>query len=328
MSRFLSIDEQISLLQDERHLEIPSKNRFSYYLKSYNFENIIKRYDRFFLLEKQSGYKYQKGVTSEDIIDIFNFDRAISQMILPNLLNIERKLATAISTVLCEKFTNQTSKNYIREMEKGLLLNISSRDFSFIFPKIDSDEINAFKYELAKHTIKSNKMKIKYGITDELNVRNIPLWELSVNWTFGNIIEILTNIRKEIRTKIVKYYFQKDKLSDEIIDNFISVVKLLNIVKNRTYHNNQIFDIEIKLEHQNINSFIEHLELRDPIYAGSNSIRLYDIITIIDYLWHLREYNLFDRITALLNECIKINKTRLVTWRKCISFMKFYKFIV
>ncbi len=328
MKKFLTIDEQINFLKKEKKLKIIDEEKLRYYISSYNYKNVIKRYNRFFFDNNFEGGTYLNNITSNDIISIFNFDRALSQMMLPNLLNIERKLATAISSVLCEKFLDHKKNTYIPEMEGGLLTNISNKDFSYIFPKLFSDEIVGFKYQLVKNSIKSSKIKNKYSIIDEWNVRNVPIWELSVNWTFSVIIEILKNIRKELRTEIIKFYFQKDIIHEDIINNFICIIKLLDVVKNRNYHNNQIFDIELKNERDNINRFIDAIDLRDNFYAGSKSLRLFEVILIIDYFWHLREFTLFDRVIHLLRVIMEKDDHRKNTWKKLLCFMKLYKFVV
>lgn len=104
--KFMSFLEQISILR-ARGLNILDANKLIWYLKAYNYQNLINGYNDLFMKnEDRKINKYKDIATSEGIIELFNFDRNISKVILSSIQNIERMLSTAIAytiaKILCE----------------------------------------------------------------------------------------------------------------------------------------------------------------------------------------------------------------------------------
>lgn len=97
---FKTFDEQIFLLK-QKGLFIDDEEKLKWYLKSFNYQNIINGYNDFFMINNdRKTNKYKNISNSNGIIELFNFDRYISKLLLGDIQNIERKISTSIAYTL------------------------------------------------------------------------------------------------------------------------------------------------------------------------------------------------------------------------------------
>lgn len=151
---FKTIDEQIELLKS-RGLKIDNEDKLKWYLSSYNYQNFINGYNDLFMInEDRSKNKYKPIASSNQIINLFNFDRWLSKNILSTIQNIERKISSSIAYVLA------INLNYFNNDKSG---NIFKYEFNNpviekMFVKMDLEEWNEIKSRLLDDK-KINKMK-------------------------------------------------------------------------------------------------------------------------------------------------------------------------
>ncbi len=314
MKKFLQIDEQILFLKTEGKLEIDNQESLKYYLISYGFCDLIENYDCFFKDLKNENGEYKKGIASSDIIDAFNFDREIAHKILASILNIERRLCCACATILAKTFINNNVKKIIPNFANTNILIKSEDNFLYVFPKLKGQQIDDFKKELIQYNDK---------ICKNTKEEDVPIWILARNWSLSIVIKILANIRMELKAEIIKEYFQMKMVSKSIIQNFLDVMIVLNNIKFRTYHNNSVLNIDVKQKKDSINQMLNNLSLRNNKYQASKSIRLYEIVTIIDYLWHKNTHSLTEQVVGMINELLKRNPKRVNDWKHLLRYIKF-----
>lgn len=106
---FRTISEQIKLLK-ERKLNIDNSERLQWYLKSFNYQNLINGYNDPFFSNHDRKNSYDLNSYDFMILDLFNFNRTISSYILNDLHTIEMKFSTAISYIIL-KNVNKVNKN-------------------------------------------------------------------------------------------------------------------------------------------------------------------------------------------------------------------------
>lgn len=202
---FLKINEQINLLAT-RGLNIVNRNRLIKYIKNYNYQNFVNGYnDLLFINEDRKFNKYKNDVNSNDLIEIFNFDRWIGFMILSNILNIERMISSYITTVICEYMSKYDEYSFI--------LNWDLDTYKYIFKEYFDDNSNNTKSETKKFDdikkiIKGEFIKKKsYSllVNKYKNCENdIPLWTLSIYWTFGAINKLFKYLNQELSNKVLE----------------------------------------------------------------------------------------------------------------------------
>lgn len=235
---FKTIDEQIELLKS-RGLKIENEDKLKWYLSSYNYQNFINGYNDLFMInEDRSKNKYKPIASSNQIINLFNFDRWLSKNILSIIQNIERKISSSIAYVLA------INLNYYNNDKSG---NIFKYEFNNpliekMFVKMDFEEWNEMKSRLLddKKINKNEKLYKKYNSNSE-----IPIWSLIIKMSFGDLILILSKVNENIFFQIMKdskiYNWENLNSKKEII----LIFKIIKDLRNRICHNNVIYNIEI-----------------------------------------------------------------------------------
>lgn len=141
--KFLSIKEQVNHLKNNRNLEITNSNLLELYLMKYNYENFVNLYHKY--LSKPNTKIFLDGVTSDTLIDIFNFDRSLSLRLLFDVLELERIITTKLIYILPKYFYDNKEKysnndnNILLEIEKlnkGEILTLSAKTLFALFPKL------------------------------------------------------------------------------------------------------------------------------------------------------------------------------------------------
>lgn len=265
---FKTIQEQIDLLKS-RGVVINNQKNLEYYLKWYNYQNFINGYNDPFLINFQrKNNKYNEGITEASIAELFNFDRSIGPLLLSNIQNIERRFSSSMAYEIAKELKN------------------NSIDCGLIFKKNINTHIKIFKSksiwkELKKNLIgsfekSSSDLQIKYKSNSSKNewLVDVPIWTLSIYWSFGDAIEIFKSLNKNIKKSIISSVFEIEFINT---DEFIKIISMLKKIRNRICHNNVLYNIEIK---DNENIFIEFLKRH--IEYIPNKIRICDIVKIID----------------------------------------------
>ncbi len=235
---FKTIDEQIELLKS-RGLKIDNEDKLKWYLSSYNYQNFINGYNDLFMInEDRNKNKYKSIASSNQIINLFNFDRWLSKNILSTIQNIERKISSSIAYVLA------INLNYYNNDKGG---NIFKYEFNNpliekMFVKMDFEEWKEMKSRLLddKKINKNEKLYKKYNSNSE-----IPIWSLIIKMSFGDLILILSKVNENIFFQIMKNskICNWENLNSK--KEIILIFKIIKDLRNRICHNNIIYNIEI-----------------------------------------------------------------------------------
>ena len=100
--KFLTYDQQIEKLQNEKQLTISDVPTAIHTLEHISYYSLIGGYKNLFK-HKPSG-KYLYGVTFEEIVAFYYFDEELRTLFLKYILHVERHLKSLISYHFCEKF--------------------------------------------------------------------------------------------------------------------------------------------------------------------------------------------------------------------------------
>ncbi len=275
--KFLSIDQQINLLED-RGLTVYDVEKLKWYLTNYNYQNIINGYNDFFMFNNDRKTNiYKKNINSNMIIALFNFDRKISNLLFPNILNIERKF----STLLCFQIIEQ-NKTKIPLLEMGKILQCSDAELKIIFPKLEfsNESNNLYKkskndYETIRscmHSYSANKKVTKKYKGD---IKHVPIWILSVNWSFGDAVQIFSFLDGNTKKKIIEEFLPGLKVKG-LNNYFEKIMLLISNVRNIICHNGVLYNIDYQINKGFISRF--YLIIFDKTILN---IRLDNIIDII-----------------------------------------------
>lgn len=187
-------------------------------LEKYGYYSIVNSYKDIF---KDNKGNYKKGVTFEEIVALFQFDLSIRHIFLKFIFEIEYKIKTSISELLCENyglndylkvnnFDNNINSNIIKNM-----INIITEEINK--QKDNHQAINHFYYT--------------YGF--------IPPYVLVKILTLGQISKLYNILKQQDRQKISKQFGVSDK-------ELMQIIKNITLVRNICCHNDRLFSYHSK----------------------------------------------------------------------------------
>ena len=146
---FYTYDELINRLK-KNGLLIVDESKLLKYLKSFNYENVINGYKSPFLTNDKFN-TYVLHSNSQMILDLFDFDRAISAILISDLHAIEMKLSSAIAyelmKIINELHPNRTAFSSLSTIELHKIFSSNPKRINELETKFQQnfDEISKNK---------------------------------------------------------------------------------------------------------------------------------------------------------------------------------------
>jgi abortive infection bacteriophage resistance protein len=217
---FLTYEQQISKLRDEKGLAIPDETHAIEILTQIGYFSLINGYKNPF--KESSTGRYKSGTTFEDIENLYYFDEALRELFFKYLLKVEQKLKSHISYYFSE--------------EHGNSLDAYTSLYSYDYQDAKKvPEIFRLLGEINRViTANFNAVNLNHYI---VNHENIPLWVLSRKLTFGNISKMLDMLPKQVQTKISKDYSHLTNTSQ-----LSAIISVLVLFRNTCAHNDRLYN--------------------------------------------------------------------------------------
>ena len=212
--------------------------------------------------------RFIKNITFEEIVDIYEFDRALRILILEYLYKIEIKFKSIISYYCADTYGPLAYLNYN---------NFNSKKFHKNFLATAKREIGRSDEKFIEHHIK-NKNSI------------FPIWVVFEVLSFGTISKFYKNMKTKDKKSLSKIYF--NGIDYEYIENWINV---LSNFRNLCAHNSRLY-----------NKKIFHTSIKyDNKFVCDNNSDIYDRIKILIIFLDNVDKNEFDnRMKVLCNNHI------------------------
>ncbi|WFQ94575.1 Abi family protein [Mycoplasma feriruminatoris] len=230
---FKTFEEQIEILKS-RGLVINNEEKAIEILKQENYYNIVNGYKDLFLKNEKED-KFIENTNFNELYSLFLFDRELRSIILKYILIFERDLKTTISY------------NFSKKYNKG------NRIDSYLYPENYRDnyiEVLNFISTINKIIVSKNEKTqyIKHYIEQ---YGHVPLWVVVNIMSFGNMSFMFENLKDTDKNKITLFYVNryKDQNNKRNInirvknDSFLSLLKILNIVRNVCAHEERMYNI-------------------------------------------------------------------------------------
>ena len=290
---FKTFDEQIFFLK-QKGLFIDDEEKLKWYLKSFNYQNIINGYNDFFMINNdRKTNKYKNISNSNGIIELFNFYRYISKLLLGDIQNIERKISTSIAYTL----SSIMKENNVND---GRLFNLSYDHVTIkkIF-KIQNKNEGEWK-KIQKNILKNLNLKEKIFNNANQDIKEIPVWSLVIRLSFGSLIYLLKIMNKNIFYKIMENSNLKN-YNDLSNKEMIEIFEILKNARNRICHNNVLYNIKISNKNNKIN-------LINKFINQDKKPNLYSLVLIILKLEKPQQNNyLIEKINEKIDDWKDIN---------------------
>lgn len=95
---FLSYDQQIEKLKNEKNLQIDDEAYAKEILRQTSYYSLIGGYKDIF--KNPTTKKYKDGTRFEDIVELYYFDESLRQLLLRYLIKVENEISHKYPTIL------------------------------------------------------------------------------------------------------------------------------------------------------------------------------------------------------------------------------------
>lgn len=273
---FYTYQQQLDKLEKEKDLIIPDKNYAENKLKEISYYSLIGGYKQPFK-HLPSG-KYLRGVTFEEIVNLYYFDEEMRLLFLKYILHIERQIKSLLSYHFCEKYGDNQSQylnvncyNNTPNNAIGVSRLITCLQKAITLPS---------NYPYIVHHVNS------YG--------NVPLWVAMNAITFGNVAAMYQYVTTDVRTKVSQNY---SKVSEAELHQLIRIIASC---RNVCAHSERLFTFHSKLSGPNTDL---HSKLGIPMKNGTYIYGKHDLFAVVIALKYLipdNEFKEFKRKLKLL----------------------------
>lgn len=290
---FLSFDEQINMLEQNKCLLISDRAFAEKMLKQIGYFGLISGYKGPF--KDLTTNKYKDGTTFENIVALYKFDENLRELFLKYILQFERHIRSLLSYYFCEKY-GECQDHY---------LNPSHFTNN---PKRQSDvtKLIGILDRLANHNSDYpyiNHQRSTYG--------NVPLWVLMGGLSFGTLSKFYALITPDLRVKISKNF---NGVNEKQLEQYLSVMTKF---RNVCAHGERLFSYQTR---NDIPDTILHHKLAIPqkgtqfIYGKRD---LFAIVIAFRYLLPNSDFKKFkQRLSKILshysNSSAALNENELL----------------
>lgn len=282
MSKKFTTHEQQILILKSKELTIDEESKAIDALKSMSYYSLINGYKEIF---KNKEGNYYSDVSIDDIINLYNFDTSLKNILFVNILKIERKIKSLISYYFCleygdksEDYLNVNNYNYVEKNHHNInkLVNIFQ---DLIFSK-----------EVSKRRQYINHYTRKHG--------DVPLWVLVNALTLGNMSKMYSLLQEQTKIKIAKEYNVNHKELD-------AMLKLLKNFRNVCAHNERVFTYKS-------NSSIMDNELRNYLLQDEERKKVgkNDVLAVLVCFYYLLDRKSFFICIYDMYKLCKFSKVR------------------
>lgn len=293
MSRpFHTYEEQLQKLK-KRGLIIDNDEEVIKILKRKNYYNIINGYKDYFIdtpATIASGDDvYKEGTNFKDINLLYEFDAEIRSIVLKNILKLENIIKTKISYVFSKEKTQEF--NY---------LNINNYD--------DTKKESATRVIAEISNVIRNCMSQNYTggrqISHYLDIhKNLPLWVLAKQLTFGNISYFYSSIEESLQKEICKEIaveYEKEYGKNIIVNekDMEQILKFINSIRNICAHNERLYNITVRINRSRIP------RITHPHIDFNFRSKLFDVLIILKLFITRKEFQILAK--EISNEIKKL----------------------
>lgn len=291
---FLTYEQQIALLEDDKELTISDSNFAKTILQKISYYSLIDGYKEPFKPLRSGKYHY--GVTFEEIYAFYIFDEELRSLFLKYILKVEQHMKSMISYHFCEKYG---------EHQAGYLT-----DTNYNLTRKNTLQIQRLVNSLSKAI--ATPSQYKYINHHTITYGNVPLWVATNALTFGQISKMYQYATSDIRTKISKNF---DNISEVQLHQLVTV---LARCRNVCAHGERLYDFHIR---ETIPDMPLHQKLQLPIKNSQYKIGKQDLFAVVIALRYLideEDFIYFKKsltklVRRVLKDCPHISEPKLLS---------------
>lgn len=295
---FLSFDDQIKYLEEDKELIISNHDYAKSMLMQIGYFGLISGYKTPF--KDTTTHKYRDGITFEDIVALYKFDENMRELFLKYILQIERHIRSLLSNHFSEKYgeaqvhylnpTNFSSEPRNKSKVARLISNLND------LANITTD------YPYINHQRK------KYG--------NVPLWVIVNALTFGSLSKFYALSKPDIRVKVAKNF---NGVTDKQLQQYLTVITKF---RNVCAHNERLYSYQTN---EDIPDTVLHAKLNIPKHGAQYIYGKRDLFALVIAFRYLIPNDDFKKFKKRLIQIIRhyLRSSRVLTETQLLESMGF-----
>lgn len=295
---FLSYENQLNKLEQEKALSIPDREYAKNMLQRIGYFSLIGGYKMPF--KNPTNGLYYRHVQFDDIVALYVFDENLREIFFKYILQIERHVRSLSAYAFTEKF-GESQTAYLSSGNYDTKPAIRS-DVNKLIGGLDKLANQNSDYPYINH------QRNTYG--------NVPLWVLMNGITFGTLSKFYLLSTHDIKAKIAKNF---PHVNEKQLAQYLTVMTKF---RNVCAHNERLFSYKSK---DSIPDTILHSKLMIPKKGNQflfGKCDLFAIVIAFRYLLPDEEFKAFKQ--SLNSALIKYHRnSSALSEKKLLEYMGF-----
>lgn len=219
---FLTYEQQIAVLENEKLLIIPDHNYAEKMLQQIGYFALIGGYK--FPFKNSTTKKYRDGTTFDDIVALYKFDENLRELFLKYILRVERNIRSLLSYYFTEKF-GEKQEHYLNKANYTTNPH-SEKAVNRLIKMLSDMVIDDGDYPYINHYRHVHK--------------NVPLWVIINAVTLGTLSKFYSLMTDDLKTKVTKNF---ESVNERQLEQYLSVITKF---RNVCAHNERLFSYQVK----------------------------------------------------------------------------------
>ena len=279
---FLTYDQQLDKLQNEKKLQIHDRAAAKEILKNIGYFSLIGGYKTPFI--NPMTRIYQNNTSFEDIYALYQFDLSLRELVFKYLCEIECKIRQLVSYHFCNLHGEQqtaylTPGNYNHTKK-------NAADITRL--------IQILSYQANKNT------EHNYVVHQRKVYHNVPLWVLTNTLTYGQISRFYALLPFQLQSGISKDF---PGVNEKNLERYL---KILTLFRNVCAHNERLYSFRTQIDFPDT---MLHQKLNIPKKGNqylSGKRDLFGLVIAFRYLLPKQDFLEFKRtLIGIINKYIK-----------------------
>lgn len=276
--RFLTYDEQISFLSEQKQLIIEDQEYAKRILFQTGYFALVNGYKRIF--KNPQTNKFQVGVRFEDVYGMYCFDRNLRSILLKYILICEQTIKSSLSYHFCQIY-GEDQKAYLNPINY-LQSENHSRIIKKLIQKMSAQLNENSSYYYIRHYVK--------------RYQSVPFWVLVNTLTLGQVSKMYSCQKSRVKIQICKDF-------GEIRENELErMLSIMTKFRNVCAHNDRLFNFKTQ---DALPDLLIHQMLQIPKRLGRYCCGKEDLFAQVIILKMLLQEKDFEWFYTELKQCFQ-----------------------
>ena len=276
--RFLTYDEQISFLSEQKQLIIEDQEYAKRILFQTGYFALVNGYKQIF--KNPQTNKFQVGVRFEDVYGMYCFDRNLRSILLKYILICEQTIKSSLSYHFCQIY-GEDQKAYLNPINY-LQSENHSRIIKKLIQKMSAQLNENSSYYYIRHYVK--------------RYQSVPFWVLVNTLTLGQVSKMYSCQKSRVKIQICKDF-------GEIRENELErMLSIMTKFRNVCAHNDRLFNFKTQ---DALPDLLIHQMLQIPRRLGRYCCGKEDLFAQVIILKMLLQEEDFEWFYTELKQCFQ-----------------------